>query len=744
MSVLRQLHWMWRPYEQKAWSKGKLGARRSDEEAVIAHWDSYSHCWGRDIWYLEDCRGNRMTNDVQFNLSEAVVGLREALQSVLSDRLDVGGKHEATLVAALNSITDVEATLGEMDGQLDLLRRQAKSRRLTGFVDWAGIESILDKASLSEDAARTAVESPAPGNVKGPNSRESGSFPPFSYPTIDIPATPIRVASILDTFSESAFSYEWTNVPLTKSAWRDELDGCDLLFVESAWSGNSDEWRYCLTGPSAPRQEVIDLVEYARKRGIPSVFWNKEDPPHFADFLRTAALFDVVLTTDESCVEKYKAELGHERVGVLPFAAQPKVHNPIRPAGVFRNKEVAFGGMYFAHKFPERRQQLDYLLPAASRFKFDIFSRQLGGEANYQFPEPYDKHVVSSLPYDQMLTAYHAYRVFLNVNSVTSSSTMCARRVFEIIASGAAVVSAPSPAIASFFPDGLVPMPENQDEAFHEIRALLQPGGYGEKQILRAQRLIWAQHTFAHRVATIYDWAGLSFKNEKKTVSIIAPTHRPDYVGNILDSAGRQKDVDVELNLLTHGFSLDEKSLRREARLRGIDNLNLLSADKNSSLGSNLNRLVLASSGDIITKMDDDDYYGENYLIDLLNAKMYSGADVVGKGATYIHFESKDATILSYAASENKFSEFVRGATLTADRGIFLSSPFQDLGRSEDTTFLGHVKADGGTIYCSDRFNFWVRRSADASHHTWSVADSNLFATGPVVSYGNPTQFVTA
>ena len=82
--------------------------------------------------------------------------------------------------------------------------------------------------------------------------------------------------------------------------------------------------------------------------------------------------------------------------------------------------------------------------------ELEIFSRQLGGNAEYQFPEPLDPHVVGSLTYAQTLSAYRAYKVFLNVNSVIDSPSMCARRIFEISASGTPVVSAPSQAIAQF------------------------------------------------------------------------------------------------------------------------------------------------------------------------------------------------------------------------------------------------------------------------------------------------------
>ena len=62
------------------------------------------------------------------------------------------------------------------------------------------------------------------------------------------------------------------------------------------------------------------------------------------------------------------------------------------------------------------------------------------------FPATLAERVVGSLPYRNLLTAYKNYKVFLNVNSVVDSPSMCARRIFEITAAGTPVISTPSEA----------------------------------------------------------------------------------------------------------------------------------------------------------------------------------------------------------------------------------------------------------------------------------------------------------
>ncbi|WP_440900089.1 glycosyltransferase family protein [Actinosynnema sp.] len=554
------------------------------------------------------------------------------------------------------------------------------------------------------------------------------------------PRRALRVGIVADEFTELCLRHAWHHVLLTPGGWQEALaDGIDLLFVESAWNGNGGAWRYQLTGSKAPSQPLQDLVRHCRDQGVPTVFWNKEDPIHFEDFLDTAALFDHVLTTEEDRVADYVERLGHDRVAVLPFAAASWVHNPVRPTGGAA-RDVAFGGMYYRHRFPERRAQMDLLLGAAARVSprmttgLEIFSRFLGTDENYQFPDDLAAHVVGELTYPQMLTAYRGYKVFLNVSSVPESRSMCPRRLFEISACATPVVSTPTPAIERFFDaDAMVTVTEPQ-EAEWVLRGLVRNDQWRERLGHRAARTVLARHTYRHRVDELLGLLGMEqHRVADPTVSVVASTHRPQQLDHLLAQVAAQEEVDPQLVLVTHGFAAPADLAARAGAL-GVRDLVLVEAGADLSLGECLNLGVARADGDVVAKMDDDDLYGPHYLADQLRALDYSGADVVGKQAHHMLLRGSGCLLVRFPEREHRFTDMVMGPTLMMRRELLAELPFATLTRGEDTDLLRRVLLRGGRIYSADRFGFVQVR--EASGHTWEATDAELLANGNVVAYG--------
>ena len=471
------------------------------------------------------------------------------------------------------------------------------------------------------------------------------SLPPLSVPAAKVTAP--RVAAILDTFTEYSLRYEADLLLLSREHWRKQIEEerPALLLVESAWMGNDSEWRYQIVGyESLENNPLRDLVQFCRSLGIPTVFWNKEDPPHFDEFIGAAREFDFVFTSDADCVPLYREVLGHDRIYVLPFAAQPRLHNPSREEG-WPSYSVCFAGSWMQHKYPERADALSYLLDPTLPLGLHIFDRNLMHPdlgPNFRFPDKYKEAIKGTLTYEEMLTAYRCYDVMLNVNTVTESPTMFSRRVLESLACGTPVISSESDGMGRMLGNHVRVTRSMEDTADHLLKLLRN-----EEERVReghlAYRHVHENHTYRHRMDEVFRKVGLeSLIRKQPSVSVLMPTKRPENVARCLDNFKNQTYPEKELVLILNNAEFDVDTIQKDARL--IPNVQVLHVKGSATLGNCLNRGVEAASGEYVAKMDDDDHYGERYLSDSVLAASFSDAEIVGKGLFFVYFEAGDTT----------------------------------------------------------------------------------------------------
>lgn len=252
----------------------------------------------------------------------------------------------------------------------------------------------------------------------------------------------------------------------------------DLILVESAWRGHKDKWRYKIANyPDYPERNNVELrklLEMADKYNIPAVFWNKEDSAHFNRFVDSVSLFKYVLTVDSNCVERYQAILGDKvKVGVLPFAVQPKFHYPATSQP--RYHKSLFVGSYSKHIHNARRQWQDMAFKAASAYGLDIVDRNSQRNPDvYRYPDLPSTKVFSNIPYNETGDVYRQYSHCLNVNTVINSPSMFSRRLIEIMACGRLAVTNPSLAVSTRF-EGMCEVIESREQA-DELFAQLSKG----------------------------------------------------------------------------------------------------------------------------------------------------------------------------------------------------------------------------------------------------------------------------
>ena len=266
----------------------------------------------------------------------------------------------------------------------------------------------------------------------------------------------LTIGVIADEFTSKTLSGSVNGVPIDRSTWRQQLEATnfDAVFIESAWEGNGGQWhRGVGYYGEEENRDLFQLVVRCEALGIPTIFWNKEDPVHFNRFRLTAARCTHVFTTDADMVVNYLSpEWSKTKVAAsLPFYAQPTIHNPL-PGGLLYDESAAYAGTYYGDRYPERSKTLSALLEAARPHRLSIYDRQLSVPGSqYHFPKKFSADVRGVLAYDKVIDSYKSHLAQLNVNSVENSPSMYSRRVVEIPACGGLVLSGPGRGISETF-----------------------------------------------------------------------------------------------------------------------------------------------------------------------------------------------------------------------------------------------------------------------------------------------------
>lgn len=374
----------------------------------------------------------------------------------------------------------------------------------------------------------------------------------------------IKVACILDEFSFINYAPECNLEYLRYETWHKQMMSFkpDIFFMETAWQGLELDWEGKISTSS---KELMGIIHYCRSHNIPIVMWNKEDPVHTKKFLPIMKLGDFVFTTAAECIDFYKKELGHDRVGLLHFAAQPKYHNPIE---TFERKDaIAFAGAFYP-RFPQRNEFLwDFIQNVENNYKVEIYDRNyyVQGTAN-KFPDNWKKYIMGNLSFDQIAKGYKGYKYNISLNSVTESETMFSRRVFELMASNTLVLSNFSKGMNNLFGDLVL----NAENGTNLSKLLLaQDEGALKKRQLRALRCVMSSHLYEDRFSTIIEAIyGKKLIFPFPIIYVYSEGNHPDiskqtYKGIIIKKIGDElpQDKDAFISIFSKEYSYDEDYL---------------------------------------------------------------------------------------------------------------------------------------------------------------------------------------
>lgn len=278
----------------------------------------------------------------------------------------------------------------------------------------------------------------------------------------------LKIALVSDYLTAVNFSYECHVKCLTTDNYKDILIKWkpDFIFIESAFHGYNWSWSYKIANKGSLfgfnyLKDFTSLINLAKNKKIPTVFWNKDDGVFFDTFIEAASLCDYIYTADIDSVSHYNDYIKLVRndvkhIGLLQMAVQPKIHN--FTGFNFSKSAMSFVGSYYRQILHSRRTFLDQVFNVCKTSKIDVDvydrnSNRLSRKFEFCFPKDKNLNIYSKLDYEETANIYKKYNVNLNVNSITDSPTMCSRRVLEILACGGIMVTNNSKAISEHFSD---------------------------------------------------------------------------------------------------------------------------------------------------------------------------------------------------------------------------------------------------------------------------------------------------
>ena len=256
------------------------------------------------------------------------------------------------------------------------------------------------------------------------------------------------------------------------------------------------------------------------------------------------------------------------------------------------------------------------------------------------------------------------------------------------------------------------------------------------------RRCALRDHSLRSRARQILCAAGMDAPVPE--VSILAPTRRPERLEAVIDTVRSQTYPRLELVLALHGdgFGGDSEIAALTAALKHP--VHVVRVDEAKPLGAVLNAAVEASSGALVTKMDDDDFYSGEHIWDLVLAHEYSRAELVGKSAEYVYLERLDKTVRD--AHRQKFSErfipFIGvsgGVLIIARHDLVAAGGWRRVPRRVDIALAQDVAAVGGRIYWTHGAGYLRVRHGD--EHTWTVDDSHFLGRASEVRDGLDLSF---
>lgn len=210
-------------------------------------------------------------------------------------------------------------------------------------------------------------------------------------------------------------------------------------------------------------------------------------------------------------------------------------------------------------------------------------------------------------------------------------------------------------------------------------------------------------------------------------ISVICSTIRNGFMENVFNNYERQDVKEKELIIILNRDDMDIS--KWEIRASRSHHVSVYQLPEKTKLGECLNYGIQRAKYGIVAKMDDDDYYGPEYLSQQLKALRSSQADVVCKTKVFLYFEDDENLFLHLPKWRvNKLlskAGSVKGSTLVFPKKTWETVNFPHKNLGEDNSFLKGCLQQNLKVYTTDQYHYVCLRRQER-YHTWKVRNHYL------------------
>lgn len=623
-------------------TKNKEIAERQKIEALYQHQVENNAVLTQERDLLSNERANLMENNI--TLTEESESLRRELLSLTREKAECDKELSLTKIqrdafsADRNELKKQCDTLTEKNKKLFVekewyhqkynLLANAKLGRLTlwywpkkdRFLAWKrrkvvrlkdvskkipGLRQLQKTDKTKKDLVSQVVTEPLPpvkSKFKSKVKADQGYFNRIAPMIKEIPESNggrfykkinLRIGVICDPFYYDSVYAAADFIYLSPEDWEEKLDGLDLFLLVSSWTGlRNEEWRGSSTEGSKKRMLQYQIIEKCQEKGIPTVFYSKEDPVNYTRYIGAAQKCDYVFTTAKECIPDYMRDCGHNKVYSMCFGINPIFHNPVGFRHFKKSAEVVFSGTWMAER-KERCTDLarifDGILDSGRKIKIIDRMFKFHDDSRYRVPDKYFRYASPAIGHDDLQKVHKLYDWAVNINTVKISSTMFANRVYELQAAGNLLLSNYSVGVNSHLPTVFIV--HDKEEAGHILDGF-NPEDLYEHQVSGIRNVMTGE-TCYDRVAELLEKVGLPAVSTVRRVAVVADKLTP----GILAAFERQTYPDKELVAVSD--VTDE----------------------------------LLEGFDVVAFFTDGAKYGVFYLEDMVNGFKYSDSDYITKDA---------------------------------------------------------------------------------------------------------------